>query len=84
MKTNTFPWGKKTSQIEKKCPMHFPPLDEKKSNPSHEFAGYRKKSTSMMMMLLPRLTQFASMTSKQTSGQTNRMTYFPRFAFNLS
>ena len=24
-----------------------------------------------------------SMTSKQTSGQTNRMTYFPRFASNL-
>ena len=23
-------------------------------------------------------------TSKQTSGQTNRMTYFPRFAFNIS
>ena len=24
------------------------------------------------------------MTSKQASGQTNQMTYFPRFAFNLS
>ena len=36
-----------------------------------------------MMMVLQRLTH-ASMTSKQTSGQTNRMTYFLRFAFNLS
>ena len=36
-----------------------------------------------MMIMLPRLTH-ASMTSKLTSGQTNGMTYFPCFAFNLS
>ena len=96
MKTNTCPRGKKkldciTSldiQIFKKkslrkshllcvpkCyPIHFPPSDRKESNPSHEFAGDRKKSTSFRV----------SMTSKQTSGQTNRMTYFPRVAIHLS
>ena len=39
---------KSTSQVEsswlfpKQYPMHFPPLNRKKSNPSHEFAGDRK------------------------------------------
>ena len=36
-----------------------------------------------MMMMFLRLT-LASMTSKQTSGQTNQVTFFPHFAFNLS
>ena len=61
--------------------MHFPPFDGKKPNPSHE-----EKSTSVPVAK-ERKMMIASVfdtTSKQTSGQTNRMTYFPRFAFNIS
>ena len=56
--------------VPKWYPMHFPPSDRNKSKSSHEFAGDRK--------YLPTWSAF------WTSGQTNRMTYFPRFAFNLS
>ena len=92
MKTNTCPQGKKKldcitsldiqylkrkslrkSQllwVPKWYPMHFPPSDRNKSKPSHEFAGDRKN--------------LLTWSAFWTSGQTNRMTYFPRFAFNLS
>ena len=56
--------------VPKWYPMHFPPSDRNKSKPSHEFAGDRKN--------------LLTWSAFQTSGQTNRMTYFPRFAFNLS
>ena len=49
----------------------FPPLDRKESNPSHEFAGDRKN-------LLASTFRFDDI------GQTNRMTYFLRFAIHLS
>ena len=92
MKTNTCPRGKKKldcitslglqylkrkslrkSQLlwdPKWYPMHWPPSDRNKSKPSHEFAGDRKN--------------LLTWSAFRTSGQTNRMTYFPRFAFNLS
>ena len=92
MKTNTCPWGKKKLDcitsldiqylkrkslrkshflwVLKWYPMHFPPSDRNKSKPSHEFAGDRKN--------------LLTWSTFQTSGQTNLMTYFPRFAFNLS
>ena len=54
--------------------MHFPPSDRKKSNPSHEFAGDRKN-----------LLTFPHFDDIETSLRpTDRMTYFPHFAFNLS
>ena len=56
--------------VPKWYPMHFFPSDRNKSKPSHEFAGDRKN--------------LLTWSAFRTSGQTNRMTYFPRFAFNLS
>ena len=56
--------------VPKWYPMHFPPSDRNKSKPSNEFAGDRNN--------------LLTWSAFQTSGQTNRMTYFPRFAFNLS
>ena len=53
--------------------MYFPPLDGNKSNPSHEFAGDRK-------MMLPQLNNVCL----NDIEKTNRMTYFPCFAINLS
>ena len=79
---------KLTSQVEssrlfpKQYPMHFPSLDGKKSNPSHEFVGDRKNLLAWWWWCF-RIWHYASVTLKQTSGQTNRVTYFPRFAFNL-
>ena len=94
MKTNTCPRGKKkldcitsldiqylkkkkskkkSTFVSSKMISHaFFPSDRNKSKLSHEFAGDRKN--------LLHVTSSAF----RTSGQTNRMTYFPRFAFNLS
>ena len=64
-----------TSQVEsswlfpKQYLMHFPPLNGKKSNPSHEFTGDRKNLLAMMM--LPRLTH-TCFDDIETNPRTNQ------------